>query len=359
MQLTRTHPPAFWTVPCAGSQQEVVAGVREALLALREVLQEGARRLLTDLGGVAAQRWALESWRDVFFNLVQAQVESTLLSLSRRFAAQAGVALPGGAPAAPAAAGPPPPALLLVLSHACTFMERQVAGEAAAQLEELASGGRQTLLQRGAGGGGSPELQRGLAEAAGALLDGYAAARGGAAAADVQRAVDAVSWDAHPQPTGPSAACGVILDALSVIDIELAAAAAAAGAADAEAPAGPHHSRHRTGSSSLDSSYAQPPDAAAPPRADVAAAASHRALRAHASALRRHALGRAGFQQVQLDCHYLRPQVQRAVAGAGGGPAALQALDEVLVAAAERCREGAVMLEPSVLDRLIAGAARA
>ena len=90
-------------------------------------------------------------------------------------------------------------------------------------------------------------------------------------------------------------------------------------------------------------------------RAEVFATAAQIALHNQATALRQHTLSRAAFQQIQLDCHFLRPQVQRMVESAGNGgigAAAVAAIDEVLVVAAERCGEP-VMLEPTVLDKLI------
>jgi hypothetical protein len=47
------------------------------------------------------------------------------------------------------------------------------------------------------------------------------------------------------------------------------------------------------------------------------AAVLHRALQAAVDTLRTQVLGRGGFQQVQLDAHFLRPQLQHAI-GAGG-----------------------------------------
>ena len=87
-------------------------------------------------------------------------------------------------------------------------------------------------------------------------------------------------------------------------------------------------------------------------RADVLASAVKAALHAQATALRRHMLSRAAFQQFQLDCHYLRPHLQRMVEGAASGDPVLTALDEVLVVAAERSGEP-VMLEPAALDRMV------
>ena len=81
------------------------------------------------------------------------------------------------------------------------------------------------------------------------------------------------------------------------------------------------------------------------------------ALRSLIESLRLATLGRAGFQQVQLDVHYLRPRVQ-ALAGPGteGAAAAAALLDELLAAAMERCMQP-LMLDTTVLDKILAAAA--
>jgi hypothetical protein len=183
-------------------------------------------------------------------------------------------------------------------------------------------------------------------------------------AGDVRRAVDSVDWERHTEVQGPSQACAILLQRLGAVGATLEAVGGAA--AETQASTAPHS---RQSSASLEGSYASSVGAgtsqqheqqrgagAALSRADIAAAVSQEALRAQAAALRRHCLGRAAFQQCQLDCHFLRPQLQRAVAGAAGGHAALQALEETLVAAAESCGGGAVLLEPAALDALIADA---
>jgi hypothetical protein len=48
-------------------------------------------------------------------------------------------------------------------------------------------------------------------------------------------------------------------------------------------------------------------------------------------------------------------QLQRLVAGSADGPAVMQLLDELMAVAAERCTE-AMLLEASVMDRILVGA---
>ena len=60
-----------------------------------------------------------------------------------------------------------------------------------------------------------------------------------------------------------------------------------------------------------------------------------------------------GFQQVQLDVHYLRSRLQQAGVGGAHGPSAMQLLDEVMASAMERCGEP-LMLDTVILDRLLA-----
>ena len=130
---------------------------------------------------------------------------------------------------------------------------------------------------------------------------------------------------------------------------------------------GPHHRKQSTGSASMDSlmniqqGNFSIGNVAWTSRAEVLATTLQTALHSQAAALCRHTLSRAGFQQIQLDCHFLRPQVQRMVENAVNGGsvgAAVAAIDEVLVVAAERCGEP-VMLEPSVLDKMLSSAAQA
>lgn len=90
-----------------------------------------------------------------------------------------------------------------------------------------------------------------------------------------------------------------------------------------------------------------------PHHADVLSRLAVAALRSLSSWLGCETLNRGAFQQVQLDCHYMRPHIQSIVGDQGGFRGGVAAsLDEVLVVAAERCQE-AVLLEPSALDRLI------
>lgn len=54
----------------------------------------------------------------------------------------------------------------------------------------------------------------------------------------------------------------------------------------------------------------------------------------------------------------LHPQLQRLVAGAPTGPAAVQLLDELMAVAMERCTEP-LLVDSSVLDRVLAAAKQA
>lgn len=94
-------------------------------------------------------------------------------------------------------------------------------------------------------------------------------------------------------------------------------------------------------------------------RLGVATAVLGMALQALVDSVRRQqAIGRAGLQQLQLDVHYLRPQVQRYAAGSVEGPTVMQLFDELMAAGAERCPQP-LLLDPTVLDRILATAQKA
>lgn len=102
---------------------------------------------------------------------------------------------------------------------------------------------------------------------------------------------------------------------------------------------------------------------------EVLIAVAHAGLTAYLDILRREgSFSRMGFQQVQLDAHWLRGQLSDMLfkhtttrSGVGGGDdrrrgtgvAVIQMLDDVVAAAAERCSEPR-MFEVAALDRIIA-----
>ena len=80
------------------------------------------------------------------------------------------------------------------------------------------------------------------------------------------------------------------------------------------------------------------------------------ALRKEIGIVRTKILSRGAFQQVQLDCHYLRDALENIIGISSETEEFIEvaaAIDELVVAAAERCAEGPTLLEPNVLDRMI------
>lgn len=78
-------------------------------------------------------------------------------------------------------------------------------------------------------------------------------------------------------------------------------------------------------------------------------------LKTFIECIRLQALGRAGLQQLQLDCRYLSGPLKKLAGGAGSSNAqAIEGLlNEVVGAGLERCFEP-TLLEQPVLDRILA-----
>jgi len=72
-------------------------------------------------------------------------------------------------------------------------------------------------------------------------------------------------------------------------------------------------------------------------------------LKTFEECVRLQTFNRGGYQQIQLDCHYLREPLQNVV---DNGTVVEIMLDEVSSAASERCQDP-VPLETSILDRLV------
>lgn len=202
----------------------------------------------------------------------------------------------------------------------------------------------------------SADLARALERAHARLTRAYVDAHAARLELAARSMTLAEDWGAARAPRAPRELCLVLLESLEGVVAELAALGPPTDGQrragdDVEAAFGrvlADRARGRDGAQRSALRHAHP----AP--ADVCARVAARALRAAAAALREVALPRAGFQQVQLDVHFLRGGLQLLVQGGSEEPAAMQALDDVLAAAMERCSEP-VMLEPVVLDRILAG----
>eukprot|EP00884_Botryococcus_braunii_P014906 jgi/Botrbrau1/23416/Bobra.0051s0059.1 len=77
-------------------------------------------------------------------------------------------------------------------------------------------------------------------------------------------------------------------------------------------------------------------------------------LKSWVEGIRLQTLGRAGLQQIQVDCHFLQPHLRRFASGSDA--ATLQLLiEEVMTAAMDRALEP-TLLDTPLLDRLVATA---
>ncbi|KAI3430892.1 hypothetical protein D9Q98_009301 [Chlorella vulgaris] len=291
----------------------------------------------------------------------------------------------------------PPPLLLLLLCKLSSFAEQEAVGSALVLLQQLYP---ERLLS---GGEELPaflptELGRQLAATAAALLQGYVAAHGAQLAAAVEESSRATQWGSQGEPRAPRPICDTVLEKVAEVDGEVSYLADGGTAPSAAAGEGRRSSRMHSRAASTGSAASWEASQGAQPRSDsrlggaggdaqgayyleasvgrmlaagrdrpgsnggleltrpsISAALLVLALRALVDGLRPQTLGRGGFQQIQLDVHYMRPELQRLVAGSADGPAVMQLLDELMAVAAERCTE-AMLLEASVMDRILVGA---
>lgn len=353
---------------------------------ISELVITALRGLEHAVRGVSIWRlhqWTLEGWGDVFSTLIQAHVSSWLSALPHRCLDAAdifGSSAVGVNPSQPffkawilstlssqedsttrttkivssLSERQPPPIYVVALSVFCSSGHTRVADRAEELLNQQISGNISP--------GWVGDAITASSAAATKLLDTYNSKVAVSLSKMVTDSVINTDWRAYPDARAPRLVCGKLLDALTQMDGDLIAVeqeAAVVGSGGAQV--GPHHRKQSTGSTSMDSSMniqsnISIGNVAWTSRAEVLAIALQAALHNQATALRQHRLSRGAFQQIQLDCHFLRPQVQRMVENAavngGVGAAAVAAIDEVLVVAAERCGEP-VMLEPSVLDKMV------
>ena len=355
---------------------------QRAQLAISELSLTALRGLEHAIRGVAqwgAHPWTLEGWKEVFCTLLQAHAANWLLAVPNRCLAAADLISEGStqqqqhtvqsntifSEAWIVPQNEVTPIFVLALSVLCSCGHTRLADRA------------EELLSRQTGGVVAPgwvgDAISAASNTAGKLLVTYKAAISTELSAMLVAAVHETPWGAHPEARAPRAVCIHLLDALYAVDADLQAAEQEAAkvavmmAPHADSSQRQHHHLHHHrrsstgggGSASVDMSLSgfisSGPigNVAWGSRAEVLAGALQAALHGNAVALRKYTLSRTAFQQVQLDCHFLRPQLQRMVETGAGGGAAVAVLDEVLVVAAERCGEP-VMLEPAVLDRMVA-----
>jgi hypothetical protein len=383
------------------ARQRAQKGISELVLTALRGLEYAVR-------GVSQWRlhqWTLEGWGDVFSTLVQAHLSSWLRALPHRCLIAADLVTNSSSSSAVtssdnnvisqpfskawsyqntssnqnnspeakaikgvvvvAAAPPPPPSIYLVaLSVFCSSGHTRIADRAEELLNQQTSGNIAP--------GWVGDAITASSAAATKLIESYKVSVADSLSRMVVESVNSTDWGSYSDSRTPRPVCGKLLDAVLQMDGDLLAAEQEAVAVSSSGGAGggasgPHHRKQSTGSASMDSlmniqqGNFSIGNVAWTSRAEVLATTLQTALHSQAAALRRHTLSRAGFQQIQLDCHFLRPQVQRMVENAvngGSSGAAVAAIDEVLVVAAERCGEP-VMLEPSVLDKMLSSAAQA
>ncbi|KAL6774175.1 hypothetical protein ACKKBG_A24035 [Auxenochlorella protothecoides x Auxenochlorella symbiontica] len=383
----------------AGGHAERCAILGPASELLRFLIPSDLARLLTCVQAYKAHAWVLAGWREVFLDMLAGRLRHCLASLGREMAAMCHLPTAdasggessrsrspsptralrlvstvdgGGVPFAVPRAGaslagalsPPPDSLLLLLAGVCAALAEGGLAGVAKQLRALATtegGGAQVV---------SPRLTRDLARdvvgVRARLMEGYVQAHSARLELAAHSMTEAGGWRTGKEPRGPRELCVLLLDTLAEVSEEVAVVTATQ-----PLPAStPSHRASPSGSSAsgamdtesmgaavsrmFASSLERGPGAPAgitPPA--VCAAVAARGLAAMAEALHAHTLVRPAFQQIQLDVHFLRAPLQGFVAGSYEEPAVLQALDEVLAAAMERCPEP-ILLETAVLDRVLA-----
>ncbi|GLC45938.1 hypothetical protein PLESTF_000714400 [Pleodorina starrii] len=324
----------------------------------------------------------------------------------------AGGGLAGHGSGGPDLMGPPPgpaggaaggaqelvkPGLVLLLAKMCKFLEQVMVPWVMETIAaSFASAGGPGGGGGGGGGGDLPpsfvpgEVARRLSAASSAMVLAYVEMHGRQLSVMVRRSTASVSWLTCKEPRGPRPVCSLLLERLARVEAEAAGlldepgsamgggvnlGAAGHGQADDSREPGAAGSAlygsssaygggdssavernvaklfrekvHMTGSVSLASPA-------------ILAAIASVALKSLLESIRLETLGRAGLQQLQLDVASLRPQLRRCLLRGGGGKgdgAAVveQLLEDVVLSATERCVEPQ-LLEPAVVERILASA---
>lgn len=360
---------------------------------LRTLLGSGLSQLVTALATYAEpnNEWVLRGWRDVFSDALAGRLRHCVASLVREMLALAEVVCssddPSPEPSARAGSRSPSPQawrlVSTVESSIAAFASRRTASlpydsepapevlsllcawlcTALASGKDLQAAARPLGASRGGGGPTlsprlSADLLRELGRAQSRLGQAYAEAHAARLELAARSMTRAEEWSAAREPRAPRELCLVVLESLEGIVAELAALGdpvdddvlASNNLTGVEAAfgrvLGTQNSMLERERLAIRQGY--------PTASDVCSTAAARALRAAAAALRDTSLPRPGFQQVQLDVHFLRNALPLLIQGGAEESAVLQALDDVLAAAMERCSEP-VLLEPAVLDRILAG----
>eukprot|EP00891_Asterochloris_glomerata_P001742 jgi/Astpho2/1742/Aster-04163 len=368
----------------------------QALHLTSDLLLSGSGSILAGLQVYQQKEWVLRSWRDVFVDLVQGQLQHLFLSLLSGFMKMAGVPLEGVELPQPAAAGgvkggdrradgvpgssrspvsphkqqvsqpdaPPaavPPGLLLLLARLCLFMETNAVLHV---MEVIAA----TFPGQGGGSGGDQppafvagEVARRLGTAAQALLAAYVDAHGRRLTLAVRRSIDATNWLHQKEPRGPRPICDLLLERISDAEAEVRQLVEQGG----EVGGGPNRaswsSRPGADAGALEQNVARLFRDKVKfslhvefTQASILAGIVKVGLKSLVECIRLQTLGRQGLQQLQLDAQYLRHLLKRYAQGQEAGPIH-QLLEDVLTAAVERSLEPQ-LLEGSLVERIISQA---
>lgn len=356
LQLREIHERIEGTM---SDPDEARQRAREEISTLQNRSYRGIERCITGIQEWNAQSWTLEGWHEVFDVLVRAQVENYLRMVLQRCLVLAGLESHVDVSASAdvltsfldsrnlGSVGHSAPLYSLVLSGFCSSVQQTLGDRANALLRTLAE---ESIVSKPISRNDAPVK----------LLAQYSTLHSEQLSSMAVASVESVKWDQLQEPRAPRDICYVIIDCGAGIDADLAMVEQAFGPTAGNISQQSHHRRHTPSTSSASLESMLGPGTASllsgisfawEARLDVIFGPVIAAVQAHSGALRKCTLTRGGFQQIQLDCHFLRSAVQRWIQGYESHPV-LGALEELLLIAAERCGE-AVLLEPSRLDRMI------
>mmetsp|Transcript_2658 Transcript_2658/g.5884 ORF Transcript_2658/g.5884 Transcript_2658/m.5884 type:complete len:253 (-) Transcript_2658:160-918(-) len=229
-----------------------------------------------------------------------------------------------------------------------------------------------TLAHAGSGGraGDLPpafvpgEVARCLHTASTSLLAAYVELHGRQLSLMVRRSLAATNWLNHKEPRGPRPMCDLMAERLSRAEAEVVQLVEDTGRGRAD-----ERKVRDKGGSTYDAGLALETGNVERnlakifrekvkvfgtvqfTQANILAAIIGVGLKSLVECVRLQTLGRAGLQQLQLDCHYLRPTLRR-YTGVTAAQVVDSLLDEVVNAGVERSVDPS-LLEPPVLDRIL------
>mmetsp|Transcript_22138 Transcript_22138/g.37821 ORF Transcript_22138/g.37821 Transcript_22138/m.37821 type:complete len:244 (-) Transcript_22138:217-948(-) len=211
------------------------------------------------------------------------------------------------------------------------------------------------------------EVARRLAAASAALLAAYVELHGRQLSLTVRRSVASTSWLHHKEPRGARPVCDLLAERLGRAEAEVLQLAEDSGRRTDTAAVSSSAQRNERGFGAgllLETGAVERNLAkifrekikvfGAPVQFTQAALLGSIAgvgLKSLVECIRLQTLGRAGLQQLQLDCHYLRPLLRR-FTGGRSQQVVDSLLDEVVSAGVERALDP-TLLEPAVLDRIL------